>query len=125
MKAGGPLSEALPRGFEIYESPRGQVLLRKILPKLISDDELATVKRELARIACLEGSLVERKLEILTVNVVDRKEDLMKDLRGLLPWGRLAHIDQAPEDIGLTMRNFNSCSLTTAPSVSISPGRTG
>lgn len=49
MRAGGRPAEALPCGFEIYESPRGQVFLRKIIAKLISDDELAIVERELAR----------------------------------------------------------------------------
>ena len=89
----------VPRGFEIYENPNGQVFLRKILPKLISDAELAVVERELGRIARLSGSRVERKLKVLTVYVADRKEDLIKELRRLLPWGRLAHMDHAPEDL--------------------------
>ncbi len=86
MKAGGTLAKALPCGFEIYESPRGQVFLRKILPKLISDDELAVVEREVARFARLKGSRVERKLRVLTVYVADRKEDSMEEVWRLMPW---------------------------------------
>lgn len=37
LHARGPLADAIPAGFEIYESPKGQVSLRKILPKLIFD----------------------------------------------------------------------------------------
>ena len=100
MKADdAPLADMVPRGFEIYENPTGQVFLRKVLPKLISDEELTIVKRELGCIACLEGSRVERKLGLLTVYVADRKEDLIKELRRVLPWGRLAHMDHAPEDL--------------------------
>jgi hypothetical protein len=100
MKANdAPLAEIVPRGFEIYETPDGQVFLRKILPKLISDDELAMVEQELRRIAHLRGSRVERKLKVLTIYVADRKEDLIKELRQVLPWGPLADMDQAPEDL--------------------------
>ena len=60
--------------------------LRKILPKLISDDELAVVERELARVARLKGSRVERKLRVLTVYVADRKADSMEEVWRLMPW---------------------------------------
>jgi len=99
MKADGPLAEALPRGFEIYESPHGQVFLRKILPKLISDDELAVVEREIDRFVHLKGSRVERKLKVLTVYVADRKEHLIKELRQVTPWKLMAHLDRAPKDL--------------------------
>jgi hypothetical protein len=84
--ARGPLAEAIPDGFEIYESPKGQVSLRKILPKLIFDEELNSVERELARIPRLKGSQVERKLKILTVHVADRKEEMIKELSAVMPW---------------------------------------
>lgn len=86
LHARGPLADAIPDGFEIYESPKGQVSLRKILPKLIFDEELIFVERELARIARLKGSRVERKLQILTVYVADRKEDMVKELSAVMPW---------------------------------------
>lgn len=31
--------------------------------------------------------------------VADRKEELIKELRQVMPWGRLAHMDHAPEDL--------------------------
>jgi hypothetical protein len=71
LHARGPLADAIPDGFEIYESPKGQVSLRKILPKLIFDEELI---------------FVERKLKILTVYVADRKEDMVKELSVVMPW---------------------------------------
>src|SRR6266508_2449829 len=41
--ARGALADAIPDGFEIYENPKGQVSLRKILPKPIFDEELSAV----------------------------------------------------------------------------------
>lgn len=93
----GPLAEAIPDGFEIHEYPDGQVSLRKALPKLISDEELVFVGRELERIDRLKGSRVESKLKVLTVYVVDRKEDLVKELRGLMPWRSRVGLDSAAE----------------------------
>lgn len=84
--ARGPLADAIPDGFEIYESPKRQVSLRRILPKVISDEELIFVERELARIARLKGTQVERKLKILTVHVADRKEEMVKELSTVMPW---------------------------------------
>ena len=94
-----PLAEAVPRGFEIYENPDGQVFLRKVLPKLISDAEVSVVQRELARFARLKGSSVERKLKVLTVYLADRKEDLIDELSRLMPWGPQALKGQAPKDL--------------------------
>jgi hypothetical protein len=45
----GAVAEAVPNGFEIYETPNGQVYLRKSKPALIRPDELALVKSELSQ----------------------------------------------------------------------------
>jgi hypothetical protein len=43
----GSVADAIPEGFEIYETPNGQVYLRKKKPARIQPDELALVDREL------------------------------------------------------------------------------
>jgi hypothetical protein len=43
-KRTGALAERVPDGFEIYESVRGQVFLRRTVPKLIHDEETACGK---------------------------------------------------------------------------------
>jgi hypothetical protein len=111
LHARGPLADAIPDGFEIYESPKGQVSLRKILPKLIFDEELIVVELELARIARLKGSQVERKLKILTVYVADRKEDIVKELSAVRPWRWQVGRDSISERFWSTKLNFNSPSL--------------
>ena len=47
MKQAAQQVDTIPEGFEIYENPNAQVFLRKIQPKLISDEEIAIVKRRL------------------------------------------------------------------------------
>ena len=45
----GPLADCLPPGFEIYENINGQVFLRRKLPRLITEEEMARVKEALKR----------------------------------------------------------------------------
>ncbi len=39
MKSEGNLVDVTPEGFEIYENPNAQVFLRRIPPKMITDEE--------------------------------------------------------------------------------------
>ena len=45
----GPVADAVPEGFEIYETPNGQVYLRKKKPVRIQPTELVLVEEELQR----------------------------------------------------------------------------
>src|SRR5215813_14939816 len=44
MQSEGTLAASLPGGFEIYENPNAQVFLRRIPPKLITDEERQVVE---------------------------------------------------------------------------------
>src|SRR5437870_4966011 len=48
-KKKGELAEALPAGFEVYESVNGPVYLRRKKPSLIEDSELACIQKSLER----------------------------------------------------------------------------
>ena len=45
----GPVAGSLPEGFEIHETPNGQVYLRKKKPALIRPTEMALIEKELER----------------------------------------------------------------------------
>jgi hypothetical protein len=49
MKSDGRLAVRVPEGFEVYENPNAQVFLRKVVPRLITDDETRTVEEEIGR----------------------------------------------------------------------------
>ena len=40
MQSEGPLAESMPPGYEIYENPNAQIFLRRIPPKLITDESM-------------------------------------------------------------------------------------
>ena len=46
---GGQLADAIPEGYEIYENIGGQVFLRRKVPQVITDAELALVNEALNR----------------------------------------------------------------------------
>jgi hypothetical protein len=50
-KVDGGLVEAIPGGYEIYENPDAQVFLRKELPRLIADEEIAILREGLLKYA--------------------------------------------------------------------------
>src|SRR5207253_6801564 len=45
----GPVAGSLPEGFEIHETPNGQVYLRKKKPALIQRTEMVLIEKELER----------------------------------------------------------------------------
>lgn len=63
----GKLANAIPEGFEIYESPNAQVFLRKIPPKIIADEELAVVKDCINKFAKNQRCIVDIKKNIITI----------------------------------------------------------
>src|ERR1700752_3044597 len=44
MQSEGTLAKSIPAGFEIYENPNAQVFLRRIPPKIITDEERKVVE---------------------------------------------------------------------------------
>jgi hypothetical protein len=48
-KQEGDLADAVPDGYEVYEKPRGQVFLRKVVPTRILPLEVATVEAGIRR----------------------------------------------------------------------------
>jgi hypothetical protein len=50
----GPTAEAVPEGFEIYETPNGQVYLRRAKPSLIEAAELALINSALNKRATIQ-----------------------------------------------------------------------
>lgn len=67
MKAEGVLAEAIPEGFEIYENPNAQVFLRKIPPKLITDQELCLVKDGMEKYSHADKYIVDVKKETISI----------------------------------------------------------
>jgi hypothetical protein len=89
----GPLVNAVPEGFEIYENVGGQVFLRRKQPKIITDEELALVKEALKRHAEEWRYRIEVKK---TAIIIYEAPDNTAGLESIaLPWISKAEIKQA------------------------------
>jgi hypothetical protein len=60
MKSEGNLAESIPEGFEIYENPNAQVFLRRIPPKIITDEERQIVEDGMRKY----GSVQDYKIDV-------------------------------------------------------------
>jgi hypothetical protein len=59
--AEGTLLDAVPDGYEIYENPNAQVFLRKAMPQVITDEEVAAVQIGLRKFAPSQNCIVDVK----------------------------------------------------------------
>jgi hypothetical protein len=86
MKQEGELAEAIPDGFEIYETPNGQVFLRRIQREIITGDEVDVVKHEVGRHRRLKYHQVEAKGNAITLfepnQDVEGLSALMREVSG-------------------------------------------
>ena len=60
-KQAGELASSIPEGFEIYENYNAQVFLRKIVPRLVTEEEVATVEKGIRTLAKLNYFVTEVK----------------------------------------------------------------
>jgi hypothetical protein len=72
MKQEGELINTIPDGFEIYENPNAQVFLRKILPKFISDEEVALVEGGMEKFSAVKTFKIDVKKNILSIYLPDQ-----------------------------------------------------
>jgi hypothetical protein len=79
----GPRVDVVPRGFEIYENIRGQVFLRRIPPKVISDDELAMTRAALNAHADEWVHKIEVKKNMIVVYETERHDTYYREM---MPW---------------------------------------
>src|SRR6266702_5334797 len=80
MESAGPLAEAIPEGFEIYENPNAQVFLRRIPPKLITDEERQVVEDGMRQYAEVQDYKIDVKGNAIVVYTADQDIDALANL---------------------------------------------
>ena len=84
MESEGHLAESIPEGFEIYENPNAQVFLRRIPPKLITDEERRVVEEGMRTYADVKDSKIDVKGKAIVIYTADQDigtlAELCKDL---------------------------------------------
>jgi hypothetical protein len=79
----GPMARTVPEGYEVYENVRGQVFLRRLSKKLISEEEQGTVTAAL--IAHAEEWRYKTEIKKNTI-VVYEASDNQNDVASIFPW---------------------------------------
>src|SRR5467141_3458828 len=79
MESAGPLAAAIPEGFEIYENPNAQVFLRRISPKLITDEERHIVEEGMRTSADVKDYKIDVKGNAIVVYTADQDIETLAD----------------------------------------------
>ncbi len=99
MKAEGPLVEAMPEGYEIYENPNAQVFLRKIQPQVITPEEVAIVREGVKKFAKLDHFIVDVKGKHIVVYLCDQNVDELVALTAFSPLGTSGLADRMAQSL--------------------------
>ena len=80
MQSEGTLAEAIPEGFEIYENPNAQVFLRRIPPKIITDEERQVVEDGMRKYAEVQDYKIDVKGNAIVVYTADQDIETLAGL---------------------------------------------
>src|SRR2546425_12116425 len=67
MQSEGTRAKAIPEGFEIYENPNAQVFLRRIPPKLITEEERQVVEAGMRTYADVKDYKIDVKGKAIVI----------------------------------------------------------
>jgi len=76
----GQLAAAIPEGFEIYENPNAQVFLRRIPPKIITDEERQVVEDGMRQYAEVQDYKIDIKGNAIVIYTADQDIDALADV---------------------------------------------
>jgi len=79
-KPEGTLAEAIPAGFEIYENPNAQVFLRRIPPKLMTDEERQVVEEGMRTYADVKDYKIDVKGKAIVIYTADQDIETLAEL---------------------------------------------
>ncbi len=80
MQSEGTLAESIPTGFEIYENPNAQVFLRRIPPKIITDEERQVVEDGMRKYAEVQDYKIDVKGNAIVVYTADQDRETLADV---------------------------------------------
>src|SRR5881392_1410664 len=80
MQSEGTLAASIPAGFEIYENPNAQVFLRRIPPKIITDEERQVVEDGMRTYAEVQDYKIDVKGNAIVVYTADQDIETLAGL---------------------------------------------
>src|SRR4029450_1535478 len=76
----GTLAASIPTGFEIYENPNAQVFLRRIPPKIITDEEHQVVEDGMRKYASVQDYRIDVRGNTIVVYTADQDIETLAGL---------------------------------------------
>ena len=80
MKSEGALVQSIPVGFEIYENPNAQVFLRRIPPKIITDEDRQLVEDGMRKYASVKGYKIDVRGKAIVIYTADQDVETLAGL---------------------------------------------
>jgi hypothetical protein len=80
MQSEGTLAASIPAGFEIYENPNAQVFLRRIPPKIITDEERQVVEDGMRKYAEVQDYKIDVKGNAIVIYTADQDRETLADV---------------------------------------------
>jgi hypothetical protein len=81
MKSEGNLADSIPEGFEIYENPNAQVFLRRIQPKIITDEERQIVEDGIRAYSDVKDYKIDVKGNTIAIYTQNRHPNIRKRVK--------------------------------------------
>jgi hypothetical protein len=80
MQSEGSLAKAIPAGYEIYENPNAQVFLRRIPPKIITDEEHRAVDDGMRRYATVKDYKIDIRGNAILIYTAEQDIEALADI---------------------------------------------
>src|SRR5262245_37314020 len=79
MQSEGTLAESIPAGFEIYENPNAQVFLRRIPPKIITDEERQVVEDGMRKYARVQDYKIDVRGNAIEIHIAHQDSETFRN----------------------------------------------
>ncbi len=80
MQGEGTLAESIPAGYEIYENPNAQVFLRRIPPKILTDEECQIVDEGMRRYAEVRDYKIDVKGNAILIYTAEQDIEALANI---------------------------------------------
>jgi hypothetical protein len=80
MQSEGQLADAIPAGFEIYENPNAQVFLRRIPPKIITDEERQVVEDGMRKYADVQDYKSDVRGNAIEIHTAHQESETFREM---------------------------------------------
>ena len=80
MQSEGTLAASIPAGFEIYENPNAQVFLRRIPPKIITDEERQVVEDGMRKYASIQDYKIDVRGNAIEIHIAHQDSETFREM---------------------------------------------